>query len=307
LLYLLFRWVVSNSKCSNKCIFVYNTISYFALPALIVARIFRCKLIYYVADLPIIDHKTSVLQMIEDRIELSLIDKCDLLVTISKWIASDYGGRQPNFLLEAGISTLDIVENVDLQYTNNGTTKCVYSGALNELSGIEMAIDAIELMKNENIQLHIFGRGIMEKYVIEASQRNKNIIYHGYKNNEHVVEFQRKADILINPRIPDKYTTKYTFPSKLLEYMATGVPVITNHLDGIPDEYYKYVTSICEPTPQKWAEMFITISGMEYVKYKYKAESALNYIRRNKAWHIIAERLYICIKCSLFNAEDTYA
>ena len=34
---------------------------------------------------------------------------------------------------------------------------------------------------------------------------------------------------------------KYSFPSKTMEYMASGTPVLTTILPGMPKEYYPYV------------------------------------------------------------------
>ena len=47
----------------------------------------------------------------------------------------------------------------------------------------------------------------------------------------------------MNPRQNDTYSnyTKYSFPSKIMEYMTSGVPVLTYKLEGIPDEYDEYL------------------------------------------------------------------
>ena len=45
----------------------------------------------------------------------------------------------------------------------------------------------------------------------------------------------------MNPRSADAEYTKYSFPSKTIEYLATGVPVVMNRLPGIPEEYEYFV------------------------------------------------------------------
>ena len=48
-------------------------------------------------------------------------------------------------------------------------------------------------------------------------------------------------NLLVNPRKNIGEYTKYSFPSKILEYMSSGTPVLMYKLDGIPDEYYDKV------------------------------------------------------------------
>ena len=49
------------------------------------------------------------------------------------------------------------------------------------------------------------------------------------------------ATLLINPRFSNEEYTKYSFPSKNMEYMASGTPILTTKLPGMPKEYYEYI------------------------------------------------------------------
>ena len=49
------------------------------------------------------------------------------------------------------------------------------------------------------------------------------------------------ATLLVNPRPTGEEYVKYSFPSKTMEYMSTGTPVLTTVLPGMPREYYPYV------------------------------------------------------------------
>ena len=46
---------------------------------------------------------------------------------------------------------------------------------------------------------------------------------------------------MVNPRKAEQSFTKYSFPSKTIEYMASGTPMIGYRLPGIPEEYYRYI------------------------------------------------------------------
>lgn len=55
--------------------------------------------------------------------------------------------------------------------------------------------------------------------------------------------------LLVNPRPIAPEYTKYSFPSKNMEYMISGTPVLTTKLPGMPEEYYPHVYFIEDETP----------------------------------------------------------
>ena len=46
--------------------------------------------------------------------------------------------------------------------------------------------------------------------------------------------------MLVNPRQNTGEYVKYSFPSKLMEYMASGTPVVAYPLAGVPQDYREY-------------------------------------------------------------------
>ena len=54
----------------------------------------------------------------------------------------------------------------------------------------------------------------------------------------------KRATALINPRKPNSKITRFSFPSKNMEYLSSGTPMIGYKLDGIPSEYYDYFYTI---------------------------------------------------------------
>ncbi|MGM9604483.1 MAG: glycosyltransferase, partial [Faecousia sp.] len=52
----------------------------------------------------------------------------------------------------------------------------------------------------------------------------------------------------------DEEYVQYSFPSKTMEYMSTGTPVLTTALPCIPEEYHPHLYFIGEETPQGIAE-----------------------------------------------------
>ena len=65
--------------------------------------------------------------------------------------------------------------------------------------------------------------------------------YGGMLMTSEIVEKEREATLLVNPRPTVEEFVKYSFPSKTMEYMASGTPVLTTRLPGMPEEYYPHV------------------------------------------------------------------
>ena len=115
----------------------------------------------------------------------------------------------------------------------------LYTGTLERGLGISEMLDAFEQMPE--YELWICGQGNMRSEVEAASNRCPNIRYYGFVPQKEALALQARADALINPRQPSGVFTKYSFPSKTLEYMRSGKPVLCCHLEGIPADYDPYL------------------------------------------------------------------
>lgn len=122
-----------------------------------------------------------------------------------------------------------------------------YTGTLDRRYGIVDLIEAFAMLEEPRIELKICGAGDAENEVRDAARRDPRIVFAGRVGPEEALRIQRDAFVLVNPRRPEGEFTKYSFPSKTLEYMATGRPVVMHRLPGIPDEYLPHI--ICPHTP----------------------------------------------------------
>lgn len=125
------------------------------------------------------------------------------------------------------------------------TPAVMYAGMLHEKYGILNLADAFEELCREGIdcELWLFGDGTAADEIKKRAAVNKRIRYFGTLSRNEILEYEKKATLLVNPRDPREEFTKYSFPSKTTEYMLSGTPLLTTRLGGIPDEYLKYVFS----------------------------------------------------------------
>ncbi len=118
---------------------------------------------------------------------------------------------------------------------------CIYAGTLRSIYGIEYLVKGFIVANIPDTELHIYGNGDFAQKLKEYTKEYPNILYFGVAPNEEVVKEEIKATLLINPRPTHEEYTKYSFPSKNMEYMASGTPVLTTRLPGMPRQYEPYV------------------------------------------------------------------
>jgi glycosyltransferase involved in cell wall biosynthesis len=112
----------------------------------------------------------------------------------------------------------------------------VFAGGVVIENGIDSLLRAVHLIKNPNLRLFIYGAGALVGDVQAASRDDARIQYGGVLHGDELTKALLRASLLINPRpIGDEYA-QTSFPSKLIEYMATGVPTLTTRLVSIPKE-----------------------------------------------------------------------
>ncbi len=118
---------------------------------------------------------------------------------------------------------------------------CFYAGGVSRQYGLGNLVDGFQKANLPNAQLHIYGPGDYVKELQQVAAEDDRIFYGGMLLNAQIVEKEQEATLLVNPRPTDEEYVKYSFPSKTMEYMASGTPVLTTVLPGMPKEYHSYV------------------------------------------------------------------
>jgi hypothetical protein len=125
-------------------------------------------------------------------------------------------------------------------YKAGSVKSILYTGTLDFKYGIKDLLDAFELIKSNDYELWICGGGVGADLVKQKAYIDKRIRYFGIVSEAQVSRLQLEATILINPRNNEGEFNRYSFPSKTMEYFASGTPTLMHRLEGVPKEYYEY-------------------------------------------------------------------
>lgn len=175
----------------------------------------------------------------EVRKTAALYSVVDKYILLTKHMAERLGLKAPCMVME-GIATGVTPAATDTVSEDLGKY-ILYTGLLNKKFGIPTLLDAFCQMTDKSVKLVLCGSGDAEDYIREKQQENPNIIFKGRVDRSEALALQKNATILVNPRQNNEDFTKYSFPSKNLEYLSSGVPMVAYKLDGIPDEYDDYI------------------------------------------------------------------
>lgn len=118
---------------------------------------------------------------------------------------------------------------------------CLYAGSLMKIYGIGNLVEGFVKADVPNTELHIYGTGDYLAEIQSLSKTHENVKYMGVAPNSEIVKAEIRATLLVNPRPSGEDYTKYSFPSKNMEYMASGTPVLTTKLPGMPADHLEHV------------------------------------------------------------------
>lgn len=163
-------------------------------------------------------------------------------------------GDKPYFVSEGLVTEEALSEAAaQVQRKTAPTRDIVYTGKLDLRFGLKTLVDAMRFIPSPDCRLVLCGTGDAEKYAEEASKTDARILLCGQVPPAEAARRREAAAVLVNPRAATEEYTKYSFPSKNLEYLLGGAPVVAHFLKGMPEEYRGFFLSPTDSTPESLA------------------------------------------------------
>ena len=133
-----------------------------------------------------------------------------------------------------------------------------------------------------NARLEIYGPGDYVEELEAIAREDSRVFYGGMLLNTQIVEKEQEATLLVNPRPTNEEYVKYSFPSKTMECMASGTPLLTTKLPGMPKEYAPYVYFITEETESGMQAAMEAVFAQTAEALHQKGAQAKDFVMREK-------------------------
>ena len=169
----------------------------------------------------------------------------------------------------------------------------MYTGEITALHGISDLIKAMEIINNkiEDVVLIIVGDGSwtprIKKYV--KKKQIKNVIFTGRVSHEKIPYYHSIADVLVIPHVR-RIDSELLYPSKLLECLASGKPIVASNLKAIADVVGENAILVEPENPQSFADGILTLLNNEELAKKM-GENGKKIIYKY-SWEESAKKLY---------------
>jgi glycosyltransferase involved in cell wall biosynthesis len=119
-------------------------------------------------------------------------------------------------------------------FRGGGRPILLYTGALEYVLPFASAFHRSSI----DALLLFVGGGVDAVDLQALAARDARIKVKPFMTGDALAREVERADFMLNPRDPAWPGAAYSFPSKLVEYLITGKPIVSTRLPGIPDEYF---------------------------------------------------------------------
>ncbi|NLW13526.1 MAG: glycosyltransferase family 4 protein [Trueperella sp.] len=287
----LVRWS-RNVRGAKKVVMTYNLSEPPGLFTLIGARLIGATAVAALLDVNVPGETVpnTLVRRLDFALQNHIIPRYDAVIAINEHIVSDLCPSSPHIIIEGGVTQefLDLFEESNPRVEPPFTV--VFAGALSEANGIREMIQAFKLLPNTGFRLQIAGRGHLEDLVRKASDDDPRIEYHGYLSHDAVLEMYKGASVLLNMRLTSRINTRYFVPSKLMEYLATGVPIITTRIPHV-ERYAEFVYVLDSETPEALAAMIRRVARLNPEDRLEIGRAARAFAANNLEWTVQATRI----------------
>lgn len=184
------------------------------------------------------------------------VSDASFVVTISEYnvrfLAEKIGAEAAKRIcvVHCGVDTQSFVMRHDSGSSETFRILCVAS--FREVKGHKYLIDACRILQQRGVPFvcNLVGDGKLRKQIerqIAASDLDEKVVLHGARERPYIIDLMQDTDVAVLTSVKGSSGNREGIPVNLMEAMASGLPVVSSQLSGIPELVEADVTGILAP------------------------------------------------------------
>ncbi len=231
-------------------------------------------------DMHAVSRFRSLLRKLHCRLVYRFMVRVDRFVLLTEQMKEPLRvGDRPYMVMEGICGDMDNNESA----AEGETFSLLYTGRLNRRYGLGLLLEAMRQLEDPDIELWLCGSGEMEQEIRQYAKHDPRVRFFGFMPHEETLRMQKRASVLVNPRTSEGEYTKYSFPSKTMEYMAAGRPVMMFRLAGVPSEYDEFLTYIPEESAAAISDTIHRLKSMSAAELTRIGEKGRSFVLTYKS------------------------
>lgn len=239
-----------------------------------------------VPDMPqFMSGKKNKLYLLMKRLDARIIRKCltkiDSYSLLSEGMTELLPVADKDWILMEGIFQNSFTdEHIEKEIHKT----IMYAGGIHHRRGTDLLINAFELIDDPDYRLWIRGDGDdkMKEEIIELSKTDHRVKYFEPMERDELLKMEQRATLMVNPTQPSLDFTKFFFPSKTLEYLASGTATVMFHLACMPKEYDEYLFYVENESAESLKDKMVEVCEMQEDRRLQVGQKAKQFILTQK-------------------------
>ena len=194
--------------------------------------------------------------------------RLDGFLTLSNGLLRAYKvSQKPNYVFEGLVDEEEPMKKMPIG------NYYFFGGSLYERYGVKRLINAF-IDSDIPEKLVIAGNGPLREYIFQNTEKNSKILYLSQLPKHKIYGLEQNAIANINPRPFSRRLDEESVPSKLLEYLASGVPTISTIHSRLFDIFQEEVFWIKDDTADGIKKALNEFSLQNKAELRKKATTA---------------------------------
>lgn len=233
----------------------------------------------------------TLLWRLDFRMQRWLLPRFDGLMVVSPVIAEELMPGRRVCVLEGGVDGARF-KMAPKAHAEAGAERfrVVLSGSLADFNGVELALAALSHLPSD-VELVVAGAGPLANLVRERAVTDPRVNFRGFLSFDEVLALYGTADLLLNVRLTKTIDTRYFFPSKLMELLASGTPVLSTCTGQVESEYGHVLYLLRDETPTALAAKITEIRATTVEARRTLGARAREFMFKEKTWERQGQRL----------------